>query len=79
LRDLKELMDTLKWGCPTHYMFGDNDPVEHRATTCSYRLCGYTDAGWKAWRSGITFAKGQCWGCGIDNEVSLSCSAIHGF
>jgi hypothetical protein len=68
-RELKEMLEALMWGCPTHYLFGDNDPVEHRATSCKYNLCNNHDEGWKSWRKGLIFSGGQCWGCGVDPKV----------
>ena len=71
LPDLHNLMETLRWGCPSHYLLGINDPWEHRAGSCSMDKCNNRDAGWKSWRR-FFFRENICWGCGVERDVSSS-------
>lgn len=71
LPDLHNLMETLRWGCPSHYLLGINDPWEHRAGSCTLDKCNNRDAGWKSWRR-FYFSENICWGCGVERDVSSS-------
>jgi len=68
---LHDLMETLRWGCPNHYILGIDEPMEHKATTCSLGKCNNSDEGWKTWRKGLHFMDGCCFGCGVENNVSF--------
>jgi hypothetical protein len=71
LPGLHDMMEALRWTCPNHYMLGIEEPMEHRATTCSLGKCNNSDEGWKTWRKGLHFSDGCCYGCGVEGHVSF--------
>jgi hypothetical protein len=68
---LHDMMEALRWTCPNHYILGIEDPVEHKATTCTLGKCNNSDDGWKTWRKGLHFIDGCCYGCGVEKDVSF--------
>lgn len=69
--ELHDMMEALRWSCPNHYMLGIEEPMEHKATTCTLGKCNNSDESWKVWRKGLHFVDRCCYGCGVEMEVSF--------